>query len=106
MTVPKRKAMHEPLLNTVARKLGHAAGTVAKATQELTENLSAIPENVTAELRAFQSAYSASQDQEQEQEKDSPHHSDASRRQFKKPEVTEKQIASKSAEGLQLEEMK
>jgi hypothetical protein len=51
MTVPKRKAMHEPLLNTVARKLGHAAGTVAKATQELTENLSAIPENVTAELR-------------------------------------------------------
>ncbi len=51
MTVQKRKAMHEPLLNTVARKLGHAAGTLARATQELTENLSAIPENVTEKVR-------------------------------------------------------
>jgi len=51
MTARKRKASGEPLLNTVARKLGHAAGTFAKATQELTENLSAIPENVTAKVR-------------------------------------------------------
>lgn len=51
MIVAKRKAMHEPLLNAVARKLGHAAGTLAKATQELTAILSAIPENVSAEVR-------------------------------------------------------
>jgi hypothetical protein len=51
MTARKRKSAREPLLNTVARKLGHAAGTFAKATQELTENLSAIPENVTAKVR-------------------------------------------------------
>jgi hypothetical protein len=49
MTTRKRKATGEPLLNTVARKLGHAAGTFAKATQELTENLSAIRESVTSE---------------------------------------------------------
>ncbi len=57
MTLQKRKAMYEPLLNTVARKLGHAAGTLAKATQELTESLSAIPENVTGKVR--ESAHAA-----------------------------------------------
>jgi hypothetical protein len=41
----------EPLLNTVARKLGHAAGTLTKVTQELTENLSALPENVATKVR-------------------------------------------------------
>jgi hypothetical protein len=49
MTTLKRKATGEPLLNTVARNLGHAAGTLARATQELTENLSAIRESVTTE---------------------------------------------------------
>jgi hypothetical protein len=51
MTARKHKATGEPLLSTVALKLGHAAGTLAKATQELTENLSDIPENVTAKVR-------------------------------------------------------
>jgi hypothetical protein len=41
----------EPLLNTVARKIGHAAGAVSKMTQELTETLSAAPKAVTARLR-------------------------------------------------------
>jgi hypothetical protein len=51
--MPKKKQLNkqEPLLNTVARKLGHVAGTLTKATHGLTENLSAIPETVTTKLR-------------------------------------------------------
>jgi hypothetical protein len=52
MRARKRKANGEPLLNTVARSLGHAAGTLARATQELTENLSAVGESVTPEKGA------------------------------------------------------
>jgi hypothetical protein len=51
MTARKRKATREPLLNTVARKLGHAAGTLTKATQELTESLVALPETVSTSVR-------------------------------------------------------
>jgi hypothetical protein len=51
MKARKRKAAQEPLLNTVARKLGHAAGTLTKATQELTESFSAFPETATAKVR-------------------------------------------------------
>jgi hypothetical protein len=39
-----------PLLNTVARKLGHAAGQLTKVTQELTKNLSALPESVATKV--------------------------------------------------------
>jgi hypothetical protein len=51
--MPKKKQLNkqEPLLNTVARKLGQVAGTLTKATHGLTENLSAIPETVTTKLR-------------------------------------------------------
>jgi hypothetical protein len=51
MKARKRKATREPLLNTVARKLGHAAGTLTKATQELTESFAAFPETATAKVR-------------------------------------------------------
>jgi hypothetical protein len=51
MTARKRKATREPLLNTVARKLGHAAGTLTKATQDLTESLGALPETVSTRVR-------------------------------------------------------
>jgi hypothetical protein len=51
MAAKKSTARKETLLTTVARKLGHAAGTLTKATQELTENLSAIPENVATGVR-------------------------------------------------------
>jgi hypothetical protein len=51
MATKKRPVRHEPLLNTVARKLGRAAGTVTKVTQELTENLSALPVNVATKVR-------------------------------------------------------
>jgi hypothetical protein len=35
----KRRPTQEPLLNTVARKLGHAAGTLTRTTHELTDTL-------------------------------------------------------------------
>jgi len=51
MAAKKPPAKQEPLLNAVARKLGHAAGTFAKVTKEVTGNLSAIPETVTTKMR-------------------------------------------------------
>ncbi len=51
MNAKRRSVKQEPILNTVARKLGHAAGTLTKVTQQLKENLSALPENVTAKAR-------------------------------------------------------
>jgi hypothetical protein len=51
MPAKKRSVKQEPLLNTVARKLGHAAGRITNLTQELTENLSALPETVTTKVR-------------------------------------------------------
>ena len=51
MTARKEHRKREPLLNTVARKLGHAAGSFSKATQEFTQALSAVPETVTAKVR-------------------------------------------------------
>jgi|HubBroStandDraft_3_1064219.scaffolds.fasta_scaffold01013_11 hypothetical protein len=56
MPARKRKATPEPLLNTVARKLGHAAGTLTKATHELTENLAALPATVSTSMREAASA--------------------------------------------------
>jgi hypothetical protein len=51
MKSKKRPVKPEPLLNTVARKLGRVAGTLTKATHELAENLSALPESVMAKAR-------------------------------------------------------
>jgi len=51
MTSKKRPVTQDPLLTAVARKLGHAAGKLTKATQELTENISALPGTVTKKLR-------------------------------------------------------
>ncbi len=51
MTTKKELQKQEPLLNTVARKLGHAAGTFTKVTKELTGNLSAVPGTLTAKVR-------------------------------------------------------
>lgn len=50
MAAKKRRVKQEPLLNTVARKLGHAAGALTKATHEFTENLSALPENLSTKV--------------------------------------------------------
>jgi hypothetical protein len=51
MTARKERRKREPLLNTVARKLGHAAGSFTKATQEFTEALSGVPQAVTSKVR-------------------------------------------------------
>jgi len=51
MTAKKRATAQEPLLNTMARKLGMAAGSLTKATKELAENISALPESVTSKVR-------------------------------------------------------
>jgi hypothetical protein len=51
MAAKKQLVKQEPLLNTVARKLGQAAGTLTKVTQELTENLSTLPESVATKVR-------------------------------------------------------
>ncbi len=50
MAIKKRAVKQQPLLNTVARKLGHAAGQLTKVTQELTKSLSALPESVTTKV--------------------------------------------------------
>jgi len=47
----KGSVKQEPLLNTVARKLGHAAGRLTKVTHKLTENFSSLPETVVAQVR-------------------------------------------------------
>jgi hypothetical protein len=51
MTIKKRPVKQQPLLTSVARKLGHAAGKLTNVTHELTQNLSALPDTITAKLR-------------------------------------------------------
>ena len=51
MTAKQGSVKQEPFLNTVARKLGHAAGTFTNVAQELTENLSTLPEAVSTKMR-------------------------------------------------------
>jgi len=38
-------------MNVMARKLGHAAGTLTNVAQGLTENLAALPETVSTKVR-------------------------------------------------------
>lgn len=47
----RKQSVKEPLLNTVARKLGHAAGALTKVTHDLTKNLSELPEAATTKAR-------------------------------------------------------
>lgn len=51
MAAKKRSGDQEPLLNTAARKLGHAAGALTKVTHQFTENLSGLAETVTTRVR-------------------------------------------------------
>lgn len=51
MKAMKKHHAGQERLNAVARKLGHAAGTLTRATRELGENLSALPETVATRLR-------------------------------------------------------
>ncbi len=51
MAPKKHTVMQEPLLSAVARKLGHAAGTLTKVTQDFADQVSAVPETVAARVR-------------------------------------------------------
>lgn len=51
MPAHKRSAK-EPLLNTFARTLGYAAGTLTSVAQEWTENLATLPKTVSGKRRA------------------------------------------------------
>lgn len=52
MTSKKQPVKEEPFLNTVARKLGYAAGTFTNVAQELTENLSTLPKAVSTKVQS------------------------------------------------------
>jgi hypothetical protein len=52
MAAKRKPVKHEPFLISVARTLGHAAGTLTNVTQELRENLSTLPEGVAKKMRA------------------------------------------------------
>jgi hypothetical protein len=47
MTPKKQPVKKEPFLNAVARKLGHAAGTLTHVAQGLTETRSALPNDAS-----------------------------------------------------------
>lgn len=47
----KKRAVKEPFLSAVARRLGRAAGTLTHAAHELTENFAALPVRVTSKSR-------------------------------------------------------
>ena len=51
MAAKKQSVKQEPLLNTAARKLGHAAGALTKATHQFTEDLSGLVETVESKVR-------------------------------------------------------
>jgi len=51
MAAKKRPVKQEPLLITIARKLGQAAGTITNVTQELKDNLSTLPDSVAKKVR-------------------------------------------------------
>lgn len=47
----KKSARREPFLNTVARKLGRAAGTLTHVAQVLSENLAPVPASVPGSVQ-------------------------------------------------------
>ena len=47
MTPKKRPVEKEPFLNAIARKLGHAAGTLTHVAQGLTDTLSVAPKDAS-----------------------------------------------------------
>jgi hypothetical protein len=52
----KKHVKHESLLNTVARSVGRAAGTIAKATQDFAEDAAAVVQNVKAKTAKAEGA--------------------------------------------------
>jgi hypothetical protein len=57
---PKKKSVkQEPFLNSMARKLGHAAGTLTKVTHDLTDNVTTLTESVATKVQEVTSASGA-----------------------------------------------
>ena len=57
---PKKKPVkQEPFLNSVARKLGHAAGTLTKVTHDLTDNVTTLTESVATKVQEVTGTSSA-----------------------------------------------
>jgi len=51
---PKKQVVknEEPFLNTVARKIGYAAGALTNVAQGLTDNISALPQAAATKVRS------------------------------------------------------
>jgi hypothetical protein len=50
MAPKKPPVAQDSFLNTVARTLGHAAGTLTKITQGVTDNVSTLPQNIVTRV--------------------------------------------------------
>jgi hypothetical protein len=50
MAGKKKLVAQDSFLNSVARRLGHAAGTLTKATHDLADNVSTLPETISTKV--------------------------------------------------------
>jgi len=71
MTPKKQSVSEEPFLNTVARTLGHAAGTITNVAHGLTENLSALPKAASSKVRTAAGTLTGSMGRSQQSKKKS-----------------------------------
>jgi len=59
---PKKKSVkQEPFLDSMARKLGHAAGTLTKVTHDLTDNVTTLTESVATKVQEVTGTSTADQ---------------------------------------------
>ena len=59
---PKKKLVKpQPFLNSMARKLGHAAGTLTKVTHDFADNVSTFTEDVATKVQEATSAATSDQ---------------------------------------------
>jgi len=79
MTPRKQSVSEEPFLNTVARTLGHAAGTLSNVAHGLTENLSALPKAASSRVRTAAVTVAGSVDRHQQTKKSKKRRSRATR---------------------------
>jgi hypothetical protein len=63
MAAKKKPVMQESFLNAMARKLGHAAGTLTKVTHELADSASTLPENIATKVHEVANAATSKQPQ-------------------------------------------
>jgi hypothetical protein len=59
---PKKELVKtQPFLNSMARKLGHAAGTLTKVTHDFADNVSTLTESVATKVQEVTSATTSDQ---------------------------------------------